>query len=249
MESGRGDAGRRSAGSRREHRLDDLFVPGAAAQVPGKPILDLGAGRLRDSVEQGLRRDELARDAEPALRRATVEERLLERAQPSVDRQPLDGRHLCSVGLHAEHQARVDAAPVDEHRARTALPDEAALLGAGQGEILTEDIEQGVVRLDLDRAVAAVDRDLDSMGRRHCGTVPPASRSIAVLMARRPRTWSIARRYSGLARMDRADGLASANRASRRRALVMSGTFGSARSPLSSATRTGRGPSCHRPTG
>ena len=38
-----GDAGRRLAdGGRREHRLDDLLVPGAATQVPGEPFLDLG---------------------------------------------------------------------------------------------------------------------------------------------------------------------------------------------------------------
>ena len=42
---------------RREHRLDDLLVPRAAAQVAGEPFLDLGARRVRGVREQRLRRD------------------------------------------------------------------------------------------------------------------------------------------------------------------------------------------------
>ena len=52
----------------------------------------------------------------------------------------------------------------------------------------------------------------------------------------------MARRYSGLARIDRGEGLAPANIPSRRAPLASSGAAGSARRPLSSSTRTGRGP-------
>ena len=55
-----------------------------------------------------------------------------------------------AVRLDGEHEARVDAPPVDEHRARAALADEAALLGAGQPEVVAQDVEQRVVRRDLD---------------------------------------------------------------------------------------------------
>ena len=71
---------------RRCHRFDDLLVPGAAAQVAGKPFLDLGASRVRDLGEQGGRGHELTGDAETALGRARVEERLLQRMQPFADR-------------------------------------------------------------------------------------------------------------------------------------------------------------------
>ena len=46
---------------------------------------------------------------------------------------------------------------------------------------------------------------------------------MAVATARRPRTCSIARRYSGLARIERADGLASTNSVSSRGRLAPSG--------------------------
>ena len=75
-----------------------------------------------------------------------VEERLLERVEPIADRQPLDGRDRGAVRLDAEHQARVDALAVDDDRARAALPDEAALLRAGQPEVVAQDLEQRVVR-------------------------------------------------------------------------------------------------------
>ncbi len=68
-----------------------------------------------------------------------------------------------------------------------------------------------------------------------------AARS-AVATARSPRTWSIASRYSGLARIDRGDGLASTNSASSRSIFARSVAAGSARTPVSSTTRSGRGP-------
>ena len=76
---------------RRQDGFDDLLVPGAAAQVAGEALLHLGPGRVRVVREQGVARDELTRDAEPALDRARVEERLLERraaGRPARDPRP-----------------------------------------------------------------------------------------------------------------------------------------------------------------
>src|SRR5687767_15282507 len=44
-----------------EHRLDDLVVARAAAQVAGQPVADLFLGRIGVALEQRLRRDEHAR--------------------------------------------------------------------------------------------------------------------------------------------------------------------------------------------
>ena len=74
-------AARRPRRSRQLDGLDDLLVAGAAAQVAGEALLDLGAGRVRDVDAAAPGRDELARDAEPALDGAGVEERLLERVR------------------------------------------------------------------------------------------------------------------------------------------------------------------------
>ena len=59
-------------GSGQQHRLDDLLVAGAAAEVAGQTFLYLASGRPGDVGEQGLRREQLAGDAEPALRGASV---------------------------------------------------------------------------------------------------------------------------------------------------------------------------------
>ena len=56
------------------------------------------------------------------------------------------------VRLDREHQARIDALPVDEDRAGAALSDEAALLRPGQAEVVAKHVEERVVRQDLEDA-------------------------------------------------------------------------------------------------
>ena len=68
----------RSAARRALDRLDDLLVAGAATQVAGEALLDLGPRRVRDVGQERRPRDELARDAEAALDGAGLEERRLD---------------------------------------------------------------------------------------------------------------------------------------------------------------------------
>ena len=51
----------------------------AAAQHAGQRLLDLGVGGFRVLIEEGLRRQDDAVEAEAALRRLLVDERLLNR--------------------------------------------------------------------------------------------------------------------------------------------------------------------------
>ena len=88
------------------------------------------------------------------------------------------------------HESTLTA--IEQHGARAALADEAALLRAGQPEVVAQDLEQRVVRRDLDVARAAP-LTVSSIGVRD-RVMTPASRAIAVATARSPRTWSIARR-------------------------------------------------------
>ena len=57
-------------------------------------------------------------------------------------RQPLDRRDRRALDLAHRHQARVDHRAVDQHRARAALALAAALLGAGQAQVLAQHVEQ-----------------------------------------------------------------------------------------------------------
>ncbi len=72
--------------------------------------------------------------------------------------------------------------------------------------------------------------------------VTTAIRSRASRTARIAITRSIARRYSGLARIDVGDGAAATNSSSRRSRTASSVAVGSASVPVSSTARTGRGP-------
>ena len=101
--------------------------------------------------------------------------------EPAAGRQPLDRRDRRAVGLDREHQARVDAQAVDEDGARAALADQAALLGAGQAEVVAQDLEQGVVGRDVERARAAVDGERDRDAASVIAVIPGRpSRSRAV---------------------------------------------------------------------
>src|SRR5918999_6144226 len=55
-------------------RLENLLVPGTAAEVAGNRLLDPFPGRTRFLVEQGFRRHQDARGAVAALRGAEVRE-------------------------------------------------------------------------------------------------------------------------------------------------------------------------------
>ena len=72
---------------------------------------------------------------------------------------------------HRKGEAGVDAPPVHVHRAGAALPVIAALLGAGQAEILAQRVEQRHARFDLQLVKLPVDFQLDwngTSGIRDC---------------------------------------------------------------------------------
>ena len=67
---------------------------------------------------------------------------------------------------HRQAQAGVDPPPFDDHRAGAALAVVAALLGAGQVQMLAQRIEQRRARIELKRMLVAIDgqRDLGVHG-------------------------------------------------------------------------------------
>ena len=71
--------------------------------------------------------------------------------------------HAAAVGLAGQHQAGVDRLAVDDHGAGAAVADVAAELGAGQIEMLAQQLQQRRFRRHRRAAVLAVDDD------RHVG--------------------------------------------------------------------------------
>src|SRR4051794_26450529 len=156
-----------AAGRRHRDRLDDLRVARAATQIARDRLADRVDVRPSAAVEVRLTGDQHARRADAALRATRQQERPLQRREltgPRPRRQPLDGEDLAALDLRDRHETRVDHEPVDENRAGAALTLAAALLCAGQAEILAEDVQE---------PAAAGNGDLDRTGvdgepiRRH----------------------------------------------------------------------------------
>ena len=147
--------------------VEDLRVPGAAAEVARERLLDLLPRRRRPLGQERLSGEEDARRAVAALRRAELGERLLERMEAAVARHPLDRGDLAPGELRGQGQAREHGLAVHEDRAGPALAELAPVLGAGEPEVLTEDLEQGLVDGDEDLVGLAVDRQREPSFHPH----------------------------------------------------------------------------------
>ena len=136
----------------------DVRVRPAAAEVAAHELLDLLV-RARSALrEQGHGGQDLARRAAPALKGVVADERLLHRMQAAVVAgQPFDRRDRAAVALRRERQARHDALAVEQHRARAAGALIAALLRAGQPELVAQRVEQRDAGIELQPVRPPVD--------------------------------------------------------------------------------------------
>src|SRR5262249_49631009 len=94
-----------------------------------------------------------------ALRRAELGERLLQRMQLAAVRHALDGLDLAALALDRQGEAGQDGLTVDEHRAGAALAELAAVLGAGELEVLAQYLEERLVDGDVHLALLTVDHE------------------------------------------------------------------------------------------
>src|SRR5438045_1733363 len=81
------------------------------------------------------RRHQLPRRAEAALRGVVIDEGLLQRAQPAVACETLDGLDRPAIGPHRQLAAGVDGTAVEQHRAGAAFTAIAADLGPGEADV------------------------------------------------------------------------------------------------------------------
>src|SRR5262249_19675703 len=129
---------------------DDVLVARAAADVPGERPADLLLRRVGVLLQQGGAREHHPWRAEAALEAVLLVEALLNRVQLGTVREALDRLHLAAVDLDGEVRARLGRSPVDEHRARAAVARVAADMGAGEAELLPQQVDEQQPRLDLE---------------------------------------------------------------------------------------------------
>src|SRR5258706_14192400 len=103
------------------HGLDDVVVPGAAAQVSGDRLADLELARVLVPLEERAAGDHHAGRAEAALQRVLLGEAFLDRMELAALLEALDGRDLRAVGLHREHGAGLDRLAVQHDGAHAAV--------------------------------------------------------------------------------------------------------------------------------
>ena len=93
------------------HRVDDLHVAGAPAEVAGESTLDLVARGRWVLVEQGLGRKNHPWGAEAALHGPLVDKGLLDGVQSAAFGQPLDGHDLLPFAVTARVRHENDGFP------------------------------------------------------------------------------------------------------------------------------------------
>src|SRR5712671_1013154 len=173
--------------------LDDVRVPGAAAEVAADRLADVRFAGLLVPRQQRAPGHHHPRRAVAALQAVLLPERFLDGVELAVLLQALHGADVRAVGLYRQHRARLHRLAVQEHRAGAAVGGVAADVRPGQPQILAEQMDQEQPRLDVDSMTRAVHPQFDVMPGH--GHRPPA-RSTAFFSARPASTRAISRLYS-----------------------------------------------------
>ena len=159
-----------------QHALDDVLVARAATEVARDRFSRLLARGCRVLLEVGGDRREETRCAEAALQAVALGEGLLHRAHrlagrrdPGIGRraQSLDRRDLVLLRRHGEHEAGAHRGTVDEHRARATHAVLAADVGAGEAQVVPQEVGQQPAGRHGGRAPHAVHGHRHLMERLH----------------------------------------------------------------------------------
>jgi hypothetical protein len=113
-----------------------------------------------------LGRHQHAGRADAALGGAVRMEGILQGAELAVLGQALDGDDRATGDLRHRHEAGADLAAVEPHRAGAAVAGVATDLGAGEAEVVAQDVGQAAHGIDVEVDLAAVEREGDLLGRR-----------------------------------------------------------------------------------
>src|SRR5262249_30411450 len=194
---------RSPAARRRAHRVHDLLIAGAAAQIAGQRLAHFVLAR---HAAPGTRQElvcgnQHAGRADAALRTACFHEQTLQRRQASVLREPLDRENPGAVRLRRGHEAGIGGPSVDEHGAGAALPFPASFLGAGELALVAQHVEQALHGRNLHPMRLAVDREPEG-DLAHAALAARSARKIfsgrtGILSMRMPMAWAIADTTAG----------------------------------------------------
>ena len=138
-----------------------------AVERLGNRFLEIRArhGPLRQTLQQNLPLVQKSGSAIAALEREMVDESRLQCGQLAVLRVAFDGADRLAIEVSrrnhtGRHGMARSVGVIDDHRATQALRSATAELGAGQPQVLTQEIVHGQLVADVHWAIrATVDRD------------------------------------------------------------------------------------------
>jgi len=146
-----------------QHRLHDIRVAGAAAQVARQHLAYFELARVRIALQVIGAGHQDARGAEAALQRVVAAERLLQVGQAvDVLVQALDGIDLAAFGLYGQRHTGAAGHAVDVHGAGAADAVLAADVGAGRAQFVSEEVRQQGARFAGAAALLAIEYQVDA---------------------------------------------------------------------------------------
>jgi ribulose-5-phosphate 4-epimerase/fuculose-1-phosphate aldolase len=129
-------------------RVHDRLITGTAAVIAGNMFADHGAARHRSAHQEFMRADQHARGAITALQRVAARKRDLQIRDCAGIREALDGFNLSAVALHRKEKTGAHGFAVEPHRTCAANAVFAADMRAGKREIVAQEINERLSRLD-----------------------------------------------------------------------------------------------------
>jgi len=139
--------------------LKNLEIARAPAQVARKRFSDLIAIGMGILIQQGFRRHQDCRRAISALCRSKIGKGILQWMKFAFFSEPFHGQYLPSVALERQHETRNHGLAIQKNRASSAFSQFTSMLRAGMTEILTEDLQQRLIRCEGDVNLFAVQRE------------------------------------------------------------------------------------------
>ena len=159
---------------RRKDRVDDRLVAGAAADVAGDRLDNVGAVRVGIAVEQRLGGDDHARRAEAALRREPLRERCLQRMHRTVPGDAFKRYDVPAFDALGGHETGERQLAVDGHGAGAAGALLAADLRRQEAEFVPQEVGEDGSGFDELGLLRAVDRQGEGDA---CHITPPMRRA------------------------------------------------------------------------
>jgi hypothetical protein len=120
---------------------ENSWMSTAAADVPLQGLDDVGRGWTGVFLKQGDAAHDQAGGAVGALKRAGIEEGLLDGMKLAVLLEAFDGEDGFASGVTDGELAGTARRAIDQHRAGATLTFAAAVLGACETKLLAEDVE------------------------------------------------------------------------------------------------------------